>query len=505
VVLVALDDPDEACLVAKALEKSGIDARVVSPGAAFEPGSSRVGVVFLGERRLGAEPSERLAALERAHGPDVRVLSLASGRSPAIPAGCHALPVARPVDPVMLGALVRANLDAHARALEARTLSTELERANRTREDFFTTLSHELRTPLTPILGWAQILKRSPVDAKRLRAGLEVIERNARQQAALVSDLLDLCRAQQGRLELECELVDVRELAIQQALLHMETARRNGQNLEVGSLDGGEPLYVHADSARLNQVLGHLIGNAIKFTPCGGSIAVRVYEAAESGVVEVADSGAGIDPAQLEDTFRVFWQADSGTKRRKGGLGIGLALAKLIVDAHGGALRAASPGMGRGATFTLSLPRVANSTPTLSTSLATGDIPSRLSPRPRVLVVDDDEDTRTTLRELLIGEGFEVTLAASGPAALELAGLHPPSIIVTDLAMPEMDGFELARALKAHPYLTGTPLIALSGQGEPLDEALARNHGFRAALVKPTSPAALLATLRSELARADRR
>lgn len=358
-ILVALDDPGESQAVARALGAEGLEAAALPPEQAREARPAAVGVVLVESCALEPEPREALDALAAAHGAEVRVLAIQAGEAdlPVPDRGARLLGLRRPLVREGLATLVRAALDAHDRAVEVEALSQRLAGADRARDELLSALSHELRAPLTPILGWTQVLKHGPVDPVRLRSAIEAIERNARRQVGVVSSLLDLARAREGRLELALEEVSLRDLAFQTAEDRAEAAQRSGLALVRRGLGEEEaPLVVRADPDRLEQVLGEVLDNAIKFTPSGGSVTIGAGARGDRVYVEVADTGAGIEPARLEDVFRASWEAPEPGGRRRAGLGSGLALARLLAQANGGTLDVASAGAGLGSTFTLTLP-----------------------------------------------------------------------------------------------------------------------------------------------------
>jgi PAS domain S-box-containing protein len=368
----------------------------------------------------------------------------------------------------------------------------ELERSNRTKDVFLAMLSHELRTPLTPVLGWVRILrKQQQPDARLLGQGLEVIERNARLQAQLVDDLLDLSRVAMGKIELDRRPADLNEI-VRRAL---ETVRGGleEKRLAVELELAPAPLPVNADEPRLEQVFWNLLSNAVKFTPVGGRVRVRSGGAGERCVVEVSDDGVGIPADVLPSVFAPFRQADSSVTRRHGGLGIGLAIAQSLVEMHGGQISAASAGEGRGATFTVSLPAHATSHPPR-------EFPP-ITPRParfdglRVLVLEDSCDTRTLLGLVLSSHGCEVTLADSVGAGLRAAREKRPDLIISDIGMPDADGFEFVRRLRAEAGFARTPVIALSGYAMESDRRRSAEAGFDLHLPKPIDPDALLAAV----------
>ncbi len=380
-------------------------------------------------------------------------------------------------------------------ALDNARLVRELEGANRAKDHFLATLSHELRTPLTPVLAIASRLQADPDLPAGVRADLAKIRRNVELEARLIDDLLDLTRISRGKLALHLEPTDLRQV-IQHALETCDERELQARRL-VQSLLAEEHL-VWGDAARLSQVFWNLLSNALKFTPPGGAIHLRSYwdagdrAAAEQGarqlVVEISDSGVGVEPAALPGIFDAFDQGEAGTDRRFGGLGLGLAISRAIVELHGGSLMARSAGRGQGATFAVRLPvpPQAAGGARAAVAAAPGPYPDAAALRGlRVLVVEDHADAAEAVASLLQSIGPRVTVAGSVMAALAAADADVPDLVVSDLGLPDGDGAELMRELAArHPGLRG---IALSGYGMEADVARTRDAGFAEHLVKPVT------------------
>jgi signal transduction histidine kinase/DNA-binding response OmpR family regulator len=380
-------------------------------------------------------------------------------------------------------------------------LSGEAREANRIKDEFLATLSHELRTPLQAILTWASTLQEDPVDDDTRARGLEVIERNARAQTRLIEDLLDVSRVITGKLVLEKQLVRLGDLARTVAEDARPTAERKQIELQIES----EPIdsLVSGDPNRLRQVIGNLIANSLKFTPAGGRVAIGVFARDAAVELRVRDTGAGISHDFLPHLFERFRQGDRGTTRAHGGLGIGLAIVRHLVDLHGGSVRAESEGEGRGATFVVSLP-VAEARGAMQAQDATAA--SRLQPRLdglRVLIVDDERETRECLQVAL--EQYGAAVLAVGSAAEALAALDRQGIdvLVSDLAMPGEDGYSLIRKVRERPGERGAtiPAAALSAHVRAEERAHAVLAGFDLHLSKPIDPRALAATVQGLAAR----
>ncbi|HEX8685356.1 MAG TPA: hybrid sensor histidine kinase/response regulator, partial [Pyrinomonadaceae bacterium] len=324
----------------------------------------------------------------------------------------------------------------------------EAEQANRLKDEFLATVSHELRTPLTAILGWARVLRSSASDPDAARHGLDVIERNAEAQHQLIRDLLDVSRIISGKLLLKTRQVGLAPVV--EAALDSVRQAADAKAIRLGAEFDGESDLVTGDPDRLQQVVWNLLSNAIKFTPKGGSVGVRVERDGSDVLVRVSDTGQGIAPEFLPYVFERFRQADGSTTREHGGLGLGLAIVRHLVEQHGGSVSAESAGEQRGSTFTISLPvaAVAAEEKTPGTS---GPLPSRPSGEGavpplgglRVLVVDDQPDARELLALVLGRAGAEVSTAATAAEALEFVESEELDVLVSDIGMPVVDGYAL--------------------------------------------------------------
>jgi signal transduction histidine kinase/ActR/RegA family two-component response regulator len=360
------------------------------------------------------------------------------------------------------------------------------EAASRLKDQFIAALSHELRTPLQPILGWTEVLRRHRSLDEVTAGALEAIHRNIRQQVRLVDDLLDLSRIVHGKFTLRFETLDLRD-AVRTAVDSYKDAA-GLKRVHLTSALPATPLPMWGDGARLQQVTGNLISNALKFTPPGGSIVLRLTAEGDRAVLEVEDTGEGIAPADLPVIFEVFRQ---GTQSRAGGLGIGLDLVRRLTELHGGRVGVASEGSGRGACFRVELP-LAPSPPAASRH---GARPVSRLQRRTILVVEDDRDTRTVLRYMLETEGARVEEAGCGTEAVAAAQQGAFDVVLCDIGLPDIDGMEVARRLRATAGLDRTRLIALSGYGQAEDVRQAIAAGFDAHVTKPVNLDQLLAML----------
>jgi PAS domain S-box-containing protein len=377
----------------------------------------------------------------------------------------------------------------------------EIERASRMKDEFLATLSHEIRTPLNAILGWATILRSRRLGAEGAAQGLETIERSARLQAQMIDDLLDMSRIISGKLRLDVQRVDLADVL--RAAAETVSPAAAAKDIRMQLVLDPQAGPVGGDPNRLQQVFWNLLSNAIKFTTKGGRVQV-LLERIESHVeVSVNDTGEGIEPAFLPHVFDRFRQADATTTRRHGGLGLGLAIAKQVVELHGGTIGATSPGKGRGATFSVALPLSAvqpesepppeRRHPATETLPVMSEIDVRLA-GVRVLVVDDEPDARTLLRQLFEEHDAVVSTAASVAEAIAALQALRPDVLVSDIGMPDADGYTLIRRVRALPPEQGgrTPAIALTAYARAEDRVRAIAAGFQHHLSKPIEPAELL-------------
>ena len=384
-------------------------------------------------------------------------------------------------------------------AAALRVAKLEAERANRTKDQFLATLSHELRTPLASILLWASTLRGRPVDPKQLDDGLATILASARAQKKLIEDLLDTSRIAAGKVSLHLAETDLSALAREAVGAVGAAAREKGVAVETDL--PAEPLPAPADADRLRQVLWNLLANALQFTPPGGR--VRVSVAARAGWTEIAisDTGEGIAGDFLPYVFDAFRQADPSSTRRHGGLGLGLAIARQIVELHGGTIRAESPGPGRGSTFTVLLPLRACDAPNRAPAEPAAVDRPHPDARPlagmRVLLVEDDAATRAALMATLVGAGAEVTAVGSAPEAVDAYRRRRPDLLLSDIGLPNTDGYGLIRGLRQIEAADGTHTPALALTAYAGDDSLRRalDAGFDTHLPKPADADELLEVL----------
>ncbi|WP_437312456.1 hybrid sensor histidine kinase/response regulator [Sorangium sp. So ce385] len=381
-----------------------------------------------------------------------------------------------------------------------RAARDEAERVSRVKDDFVATLSHELRSPINAILGWARILRSRTPEPQALARGLEVIERNARLQADMVSELLDMSRIVSGKLRLDVQPVDLP--AVLQGALEAVKLAAEAKGLTVVSSVEPEPLSLKGDPARLQQVAWNLLSNAAKFTPAGGRIDVALRRAGAHAELSVSDTGPGIAPQFLPHLFERFRQADASSTRKHGGLGIGLSIVKHLVELHGGTVQVDSPGEGRGATFTVRLPLAgispqapgATQRPPAPRAEAAAVSSADELTGVRVLVVDDQPDAREVAQRVLEDCAARVTTAGSAAEAMAVLERERPDVLVSDLGMPGEDGFQLIRKVRGLDPARGgaTPAVALSALARAEDRARALGAGYQAHVAKPLDPAELV-------------
>jgi PAS domain S-box-containing protein len=391
----------------------------------------------------------------------------------------------------------RANLLARERTARA-----EAEQASRAKDEFIATLSHELRTPLNSVLGWARLLRIGKLDAHGVSRAVEAIERGATTQAQIVDDLLDMARIVRGQLRLDVRPVEL--VPVVEAAIDTVKPAASAREIEIASVLEPRAGPVAGDPGRLQQVVWNLLTNAIKFTSAGGRVEVRLAHRGDHVELSVHDTGAGITPDLLPHVFERFRQGDSSTTRAHGGLGLGLAIVRHLVEAHGGTVEAESPGPGLGSTFTVSLPLFQ-----LRSRARDGDA-ARPLPRPfpppparvsldalRVLVVDDDVDTLEVVKQLLEHAGADVTSATSAEEALVVLQQAPPDVLVSDIGMPGQDGYDLIRQVrKLAPERGGrVPAAALTAFTQSDHRQLALAAGYQLYLAKPIEPEELAAAV----------
>jgi PAS domain S-box-containing protein len=382
----------------------------------------------------------------------------------------------------------------------------QLQEANRLKDEFLAVLSHELRTPLNAIIGWTHMLRRERLEPEVARQALDAIARNGQAQLGLVNDILDVSRFVAGKFRLELAPVDVRDAARGAAETGALAAKAKGVELRLDL--GDEALLVNGDAERLRQIVGNLVSNAVKFTHAGGHVTLAASRRGDSVCVSVTDDGIGIAPSFVPHVFERFRQADSSSVRAHGGLGLGLAIVRHLVELHGGVARVESGGEGHGSTFEILLPAFVGQAPRALVRRALGPSPRAVEPaeaadagKPvnvpgvRCLVVDDDADAREVLKAVLERRGLIVTLADSASSAMEQ--VPSAQLLLADIGMPGEDGYSLIRRVRALPPERGgrVPAVALTAYASEGDRQLALDAGFDRHMSKPVQHQQLLLTI----------
>ena len=397
--------------------------------------------------------------------------------------------------------LSRANAELESEVEERRRVEAERtaalvrERdANRLKDEFLATLSHELRTPLNAVLGWTRVLRAAHVEPATHARALESIERNARAQARLIEDLLEVSRIVTGKLRIQVRPVDL--AALVDAAVEVVQPAAMAKKITLDVTITVRPAMTSGDPDRLQQVVWNVLSNAVKFTPAEGAVTVRL-ERTHGYRLRISDSGPGIEPRFLPHVFEAFRQADGTSSREHGGLGLGLAIAKQLVELHGGTIAAHSGGRGTGATFEIFLPSIvpapaaeAPREAIAAAAQAPALVNDELLRNVRVLVVDDEEDARLLLETTLSQYGADVTIASSAAEALQAIERTVPDVLLSDVGMPHEDGYSLIRRLRARPAAAGgdIPAVAITAYASANDRLAALSAGYQAHVAKPFEP-----------------
>jgi signal transduction histidine kinase len=412
----------------------------------------------------------------------------AANRVASLEAGADGYLV-EPMEPEELVAHVRALLRIHKAERERQAALAQLREADRRKDEFLAMLAHELRNPLAPIRNAVEILRVSDDPAIRERARA-MVGRQVAHLARLVDDLLDVSRITQRKIALR------RSVARLGAIVEsaVETARpmMQSQEHEFDVSAPEEDVWLEVDAVRVSQAIGNLLHNAAKFTPRGGRVRLDLKRDGQDLVIRVEDNGVGLTPEALASAFDLFTQDERSLDRSQGGLGIGLSLVKGLVEMHGGSVSASSAGPGKGSAFTIRLPLG------VLERKAPGAAPQahqRVPARRRILVVDDNFDAAESMQILLHKDGHEVSVVHDGSEAIEAARGFRPDVVLLDIGLPGMDGFQLAAAMRAMPETSGAQIIAVSGYGQDKDRQRSAQAGFDLHLVKPVDPAKLCAAI----------
>ncbi len=508
-ILVLMPTGRDARLVCSALEKAGILAQACADPKDLELEISQgAGAVLLAEESLENGTLESLVeAFDRQPlWSDLPVVLFASSGQNAetllttVGTRLNATIVERPIRKTMLVSAARGALRARQKQYQSRNLLNQLEESDRQKDLFLATLSHELRTPLNSILGWIQMLNgeesRKYVNEKH---ALTVIERNARAQSEMISDILFVSRIITGKLKINFETTDL--IAVVKSALDIMRPTIESKEINLHTSFDSDLQQIKGDPDRLQQVFCNLLSNAVKFTPQQGRIEVRVTTADSAVEIKISDSGQGIKPEFLPYVFERFRQADNSYTRQVGGLGLGLAIVRHLVELHGGTVGVESTGENRGAAFTVTLPIVREQS---ATDFEPGTVQS-IQPEAikspnnvRILLVEDDEDSREMLRIMFEQNNIEVFPVDSTAKALEIIEQIRPDVLISDIGLPGEDGFELIRKIRRLAPEQGglTPAVALTGYASLQDRSLALDVGYQEHLSKPVDIDELLDLVR---------
>ena len=511
-VLVFMPTGRDAALVCSTLEKAGVSAQSCPSAAALEKEiAAGAGAVLLAEEGLQNRTLEHLIETfnRQPIWSDLPVVLFASsarnGKTlvETIGSRLKATIVERPIRVTMFVSAVRGALRARQKQYQTRDLLHQLEQSDQQKDLFLATLSHELRTPLNSILGWIQLLRSNSqtIDAHH---GLEVIERNAKAQSEIISDILFVSRIITGKLTLNLKALDLARVV--QEAVEVVLPSIEAKKIRLNTFFDSNIKPIKGDGDRLKQVFWNILSNAVKFTPPNGRIEIRVLLNAADLEVEISDSGKGIEADFLPFIFERFRQADSSYTRQVGGLGLGLAIVRHLVEMHGGRVGVKSNGPGCGASFSVRLPFLASPQPSVAAAGNSGAAtePIKLEQTPsgiRVLLVEDNDDSREMLKVLFDQHHLNITTAASATEALTALKQKRPDILISDIGMPDEDGYELIRKVRQLPPEQGgiVPAIALTGYASLQDRELAIKAGYNEHLPKPVDLEQLIATVKSLL------
>ena len=394
--------------------------------------------------------------------------------------------------------LVVTSMRAQDLADQANASRIDAEAANRLKDEFVAVVSHELRTPLNAILGWAHLLGGGQLDPVRTQDAIHTIERNAKALARIIDDLLDISRIIGGGMRIDPRPVDL--VAVIQGALDEIRLVAEAKPVGLAFTCSTVPDPVGGDALRLHQVVVNLLSNAVKFTAPGGHVEVRLSSLGSEAQIQVADTGQGIAPEFLPRLFERFTQADASTQRRQGGIGLGLAIVKGLVEQHGGTVHADSPGLGRGATFTIRIPVLARRDIDAVDQRDSAEMPARAPARIdgiSVLLTEDDADSRQVLTTILELAGARVQAVGSTREALQALEDRPPDVLVSDIGMPDEDGYALIRQVRGRDHGGNVPAIALTGYVTSEDRARLQAAGFQLHLRKPVEPFEVVAAIAS--------
>ena len=460
-------------------------------GAALD---ERAGCIVIVEEALAEEeiPAVRaaLARLPAWFDPPLifvgrNVTALGDATAAAFPHSGNVTLLENPLNPHSLVSAVQVALRATARQREVGDLIAQRERAVQLRDEFLAMLAHELRNPLAPMRNALYMVRALHIDDARLAHNTDILERQVNHVVRMVDDLMDVARLERGKVALQTQRVDLNRLVASAVESSLPAAQARGHR--VSAQLTATTLPVDADPVRVEQIVSNLLNNAAKFTPRPSEIRVATSAGDGFAVVAVEDQGIGFAPAVAEKLFDPFLQVNPTLERTSGGLGIGLTIVKRLAELHGGSVQAASAGPGEGSLFIVRLPLATGA----ARAPSRGDKPVLERRRRRVLVIEDNPDIRETLRMLLGLWGHEVSLAADGRSGLERVLHERPDVAVIDVGLPEMNGYDVARAIRKTIPNGEIRLIAMTGYGQPADRQLALSAGFDSHLLKPIIPEVL--------------
>jgi signal transduction histidine kinase len=392
--------------------------------------------------------------------------------------------LSRPLHPLTLLSAVEVGLRARHRQVQVRDLINQREEALRQRDEFVAMLAHELRNPLAPMRNAVYLQKSMAIDDPMFARTRDIFDRQTTHLSRLVDDLLDVARLERGKVLLQLRRVDLNDAVAAAVEACLPITQASGHKVRIHL--SATPLPMQADSVRIEQILSNLINNAAKFTPSGGEITVSAKKEDAHAIVTVTDTGIGIPPEQIEEIFNPFTQGDQTLARSTGGLGIGLTIARRVARLHGGTLTATSAGPGRGTTFSARFPLLKEESRPAERTVVQAPPPQ---PK-RVLVVDDNADIRDSLRMLLHMWGHDVSVAATGEKALELALHEHPDVALVDIGLPGINGYDVARQIRraSGSWDSSIKLVAITGYGQPADRERALASGFDRHMLKPVDP-----------------
>ena len=500
-VLVLAPTVRDAANTSKILGTAGIATSVCSDVEALcTELKVGAGAVIVTEETLAPGPMARLASFlaRQPTWSDLPFIAVTRGGPDSVAAVQametlgNVILLERPVRMSTFVTAAKTALRERERQYQLRRLLAELQESDRRKDVFLAMLAHELRNPLAPIRNASEIFRRADGGNATLRLAGEIVDRQVKQLARLVDDLLDVSRITQGKVQLKRQRVQLQALmsqAIETAMPMIEAKHQ-----EIAIRLPREAIHLDADPARLAQVIGNLLNNAAKYTGEGGFIRIAARRSGDALVVRVSDNGVGIAPALLGTVFDLFMQVDTSLDRSQGGLGIGLTLVRAIVELHRGGIRARSAGLGRGSRFVFWLPVLPHDA--AAPAVKRNGQPAGEVRCHRLLLVDDNVDAVESLAVLLLADGHEVRTAHDGAEALALIESFQPDLVVLDIGLPGMNGYEVAQRIRARPELGAPTLVALTGYGQQEDRKRAQAAGFDHHFIKPADVGALQRLLR---------